>query len=143
MNRILLLGRDGQVGWELQRVLAPHFHVLALGRGEVDLSQASEIRSVVRSARPNTIINAAAYTAVDRAEQDEAAALSVNGTAVEILASEARSLGALLVHYSTDYVFDGEKAGAYVEGDRVHPPAPMGAPSAWARRQSNRPDAIS
>jgi dTDP-4-dehydrorhamnose reductase len=121
VNRILLLGKDGQVGWELQRVLAPHFHVLAPGRGEVDLSEASEIRSIVRSARPDTIINAAAYTAVDRAEQDEASALSVNGTAVEIMATEARALGALLVHYSTDYVFDGAKAGAYVETDRVHP----------------------
>ena len=121
MNRILLLGRDGQVGWELQRVLAPHFHVLALGRSDVDLSQATEIRSVVRSVRPDTIINAAAYTAVDQAEQDEASALSVNGTAVEILAAEARALGALFVHYSTDYVFDGEKTGAYIESDRVHP----------------------
>jgi len=109
------------VGWELQRVLAPHFLVLAPGRSEINLSHASEIRSVVRATRPDTIINAAAYTAVDRAEQDEAAALSVNGSAVEILAAEARALGALLVHYSTDYVFDGAKSGAYVETDTVHP----------------------
>lgn len=121
MKRILLLGRDGQVGWELQRCLAPTFGVLAVGRSDVDLSSATEISAAIRAYQPQIIINAAAYTAVDRAESDEAAAAAVNAHAPEALAAEARSIGALLIHYSTDYVFDGEKSTPYVEDDPTNP----------------------
>ena len=121
MTRVLLLGKDGQIGWELQRVLAPHFLVFPCGRREVDLSHPSDIKSVVDEARPDLIINAAAYTAVDRAEHDTEAAYSVNTVAPEVLATAAKSRGALLVHYSSDYVFDGQKSGLYVENDVAEP----------------------
>jgi dTDP-4-dehydrorhamnose reductase len=121
LKRVLLLGRDGQIGWELQRALVPHFVVFPFSRLDLDLSRRSDIESAVRSVRPDTIINAAAYTAVDGAEQDEETAFAVNGLAPEILAAEARSRDALLVHYSTDYVFDGQKAGLYVEDDVANP----------------------
>ena len=119
--RILLLGKDGQVGWELQRVLAPLGEVVALGRAELDLCRPEEIRSTLATTRPELIVNAAAYTAVDRAEQDEATAFAVNAEAPGVLASQAAQIGASLIHYSTDYVFDGTKAGPYVEEDRTNP----------------------
>jgi dTDP-4-dehydrorhamnose reductase len=121
VNRVLLLGRDGQIGWELQRVLAPYFLVFPFSRNDVDLSRRSDIESAVRSVQPDTIINAAAYTAVDRAEHDKATAFAVNSVAPEVLAAVARSRDALLVHYSTDYVFDGQKSGLYVEDDAANP----------------------
>jgi dTDP-4-dehydrorhamnose reductase len=105
----------------LQRVLAPFFEVLALGREDVDLSRPAEIRSTVRSVQPDMIVNAAAYTAVDRAEQDEVAAFAINSGGPEILAAEARARRALLVHFSTDYVFDGQKTAPYVEDDVANP----------------------
>ena len=120
--RMLLTGRSGQVGWELQRALAPLGEVIAPGRSELDLTAADSITRTVRDARPDIIVNAAAYTAVDRAESEPEVAMRVNGVAPGILAEEATRLGALLVHYSTDYVFDGAKAHAYVEDDV---PAPI------------------
>jgi dTDP-4-dehydrorhamnose reductase len=121
VKTILLTGKDGQVGWELQRTLAPLGRVVACGRAELDLAQPDAIRARVREVKPDTIVNAAAYTAVDQAEFEPDLAMAVNGTAPGILAEEARRLGALLVHYSTDYVFDGEKAGPYVENDPTNP----------------------
>jgi dTDP-4-dehydrorhamnose reductase len=121
VKTILLTGRDGQVGWELQRALAPLGRVVACGRGELDLASPNTIRARVRELKPDIIVNAAAYTAVDKAESEPALAMAVNGTAPGILAEEARRLGALLVHYSTDYVFDGERTEPYVESDPTNP----------------------
>ncbi|HSD60625.1 MAG TPA: dTDP-4-dehydrorhamnose reductase [Burkholderiales bacterium] len=122
MTSILLTGKDGQVGFELRRALAPLGKLVAPERGELDLADGGSIRSWVREARPAVIVNAGAYTAVDRAESEPELARAVNATAPGILAEEARRLGAVLVHYSTDYVFDGKKAGPYREED---PPAPL------------------
>nr|WP_228384599.1 dTDP-4-dehydrorhamnose reductase [Rhodocyclus gracilis] len=117
----MLLGKDGQVGWQLQRSLAPLGRVMALGRGECDLADADALLRTVRALRPAIIVNAAAYTAVDQAEREPELAQRINATAPGILADEARSLGALLVHYSTDYVFDGSKAAPWVESDTPNP----------------------
>lgn len=119
--KLLLLGKDGQVGWELQRALAPLGELIAVGRGDVDLSDANAVRQLVRSGRPQWIVNAAAYTAVDKAETDNVAARTINTNAVQVLAEEARACDAWLVHYSTDYVFDGEKQDAYLEDDAAAP----------------------
>lgn len=118
---ILLLGKDGQVGWQLQRSLAPHGEVIACGRSECDLTDLDSLRSLVRRLRPNVIVNASAYTAVDRAESEPDLALRINGEAPGVLAEEAALLGALLMHYSTDYVYDGHKTDPYVESDSVNP----------------------
>ena len=118
---ILLLGADGQVGWQLRRDLAPLGSLVALNRGQCDLADTDALRACVRHHAPGIVVNAAAYTAVDKAETDEAAAQVINGVAPGVLAEEARSLGALLVHYSTDYVFDGAKEAAYVEDDPTNP----------------------
>lgn len=123
---ILLLGRDGQVGWQLQRSLAPHGRVVACSRGECDLSDLDGLRARVRAERPQVIVNAAAYTAVDKAEGEPAAAMRVNAEAPGILAEEAGRLGALLVHYSTDYVYDGGKPAPYVETDATAPQSVYG-----------------
>ena len=119
--KILLLGKDGQVGWELQRALAPLGELHACGRAEADLSDPESLRGLVRAFAPDIIVNAAAYTAVDKAESDEAAARTCNAVAPGVLAEEAAACGAWLVHYSTDYVFDGSKKGAWVETDAVNP----------------------
>ncbi|MBA4340986.1 MAG: dTDP-4-dehydrorhamnose reductase [Methylibium sp.] len=106
--KILLLGKNGQVGWELQRALAPLGELVALDRSEgADLGDNAALAAVVRAHAPQVIVNAAAYTAVDKAESDAEAALQVNAHAPARLALEAKALGALLLHYSTDYVFDG------------------------------------
>jgi dTDP-4-dehydrorhamnose reductase len=118
---LLVTGRNGQVGWELARALAPLGDVTCCDRAQLDLTDPDAIASAVRSARPNVIVNAAAYTAVDRAESEREAAFAVNAAAPGILAEEAKRLNALLVHYSTDYVFDGAKRGAYVETDSTNP----------------------
>jgi dTDP-4-dehydrorhamnose reductase len=118
---ILLLGKDGQVGWQLQRSLAPHGPVITCGHADCDLSDPDRLRLLVRQIAPSVIVNAAAYTAVDRAETEPELAMRVNGEAPGILAQEAARLGALLVHYSTDYVFDGRKAAPYVESDATAP----------------------
>jgi dTDP-4-dehydrorhamnose reductase len=119
--RILLTGKNGQVGWELQRALAAVGEVIALGHSELDLACIDSISQAVRAVRPDVIVNAAAYTAVDRAEKEPRLAMLVNGIAPGILADEARRLGAVLVHYSTDYIFDGAKDGPYVEDDAAAP----------------------
>jgi dTDP-4-dehydrorhamnose reductase len=119
--RILLTGRNGQVGWELERKLARLGEVIATDRATLDLADPDQIRRVVREAKPEVIVNAAAYTAVDKAESEPELAMRINGFAPGVLAEEAKRLGALLVHYSTDYVFDGEKATPYVEDDPPNP----------------------
>jgi len=123
---ILVTGRHGQVGFELQRALAPLGRVVAVDRGECDLSDPAAVRELVRSLAPSVIVNPAAYTAVDKAESDEAAAQAVNAEAVRVLGEEAAKLGALVVHYSTDYVFDGSKDGAYSEQDAPAPQSVYG-----------------
>ena len=119
--KILLFGKDGQVGWELQRALAPLGHLHALGRLDADFSRPASLRAALAAFDPDVIVNAAAYTDVDKAETDAAMAHSVNALAPGILAEEAAARGAWLVHYSTDYVFDGRKEGAYVESDATSP----------------------
>lgn len=118
---ILLTGADGQVGWELRRSLATLGSVVACGRKQLDLENSDDIRRVIKSVNPRVIVNAAAYTAVDRAEQEPELAMAVNATAPGILAEEARRLDAAMIHYSTDYVFDGSGSRPYREGDAVNP----------------------
>ena len=118
---ILLLGKNGQVGWQLQRSLAPHGEVVACDRSVCDVTDFDHLRSVIRQLRPAVIVNAAAYTAVDRAEAEPELALQINGEAPGIMAEEAARLGALLIHYSTDYVFDGDKPAPYREDDPTGP----------------------
>ncbi len=120
-KKILLLGKDGQVGWELQRALAPLGLLTALNRYECDLADSAQVQAVLAQVEPEVIVNAAAYTAVDKAETDQALARRINVDAVAELALYAREMGSLLVHYSTDYVFDGSKPEAYVEDDITHP----------------------
>jgi len=121
MRRIMLTGKNGQLGWELQRSLAPLGKVVALGRADLDLTEPGSIRRTVRAVRPDVIVNAAAYTAVDKAEQEPDLAMAINGVAPGVLAEEARRVGAALVHYSTDYVFDGDKSLPYTEDDAPNP----------------------
>ncbi|MGV7241899.1 dTDP-4-dehydrorhamnose reductase [Caballeronia sp. M23-90] len=118
---ILLTGVNGQIGFELARSLQGLGRVVALDRVGLDLSDTNRIRHVVQDVGPSLIVNAAAYTAVDAAETDAASAMQVNADAPEVLSQEAKRLGALLVHYSTDYVFDGAKTGPYVEDDAPNP----------------------
>lgn len=119
--RILLTGSKGQVGRALQQTLAQLGQVTALDRRALDLADRDAICKTVRECRPELIINAAAYTAVDRAETEAELAMAVNGVAPGVLAEEAKRLGARLVHYSTDYVFDGSKPTAYIEADTPNP----------------------
>lgn len=119
--RILLLGSEGQLGWELQRSLAPLGKLVSGDKGEVDMADMDALRRFVAKAEPDIIVNAAAYTAVDKAEADEDTARRVNADAPALLAEEAKARGALLVHFSTDYVFDGSKDGAYLETDPTNP----------------------
>jgi dTDP-4-dehydrorhamnose reductase len=119
--KILLTGGRGQVGYELERCLQGLGEVAAPGREQLDLSNLDQVRGVVRALRPGLIVNPAAYTAVDRAESEPALAHLVNAEAPGVLAEEARRLGAAMVHFSTDYVFDGSKEGAYVESDPTAP----------------------
>ncbi len=119
--KILLIGKEGQVGGELSALLQPLGKLVILGKDDLDLTQADRIRETLREVRPQVIVNAAAYTAVDKAEEEAELALAVNGTAPAILAEEAKRQGAALVHYSTDYVFDGNKPGPYTEEDTPNP----------------------
>jgi len=118
---ILITGTNGQVGFELRRSFAPLGRVVALDRSTCDLSEPDALRRAVRQYRPDVVLNPAAYTAVDRAQAESELAYAVNGVAPGILAEEARALGSLFVHYSTDYVFDGEKSSPYVETDAAGP----------------------
>lgn len=121
---ILVIGKHGQVGWELRRTLAPVGRLVRVDFPEIDLTDAASIRNWVRDTTPVVIVNAAAYTAVDKAESEPERCHQINAVAPAILAEEARKLGALLVHYSTDYIFDGTKTAPYVEDD---PPNPLSA----------------
>ena len=119
--RILLLAKHGQLGWELHRTLQPLGEVIALDYPEIDLTLPDSIRVTVQKSQPGLIINATAYTDVDRAESEPEIAMAVNGIAPEILAETARQLGAAIIHYSTDYVFDGTKDTLYIETDTPNP----------------------
>jgi len=125
MIKILLLGKNGQVGWELQRSLAPMGELVALDRHSTeycgDLSRLAELAQTVRTLQPQVIVNAAAYTAVDRAESEPELARTVNALAPQVLAQEAAALGAWLIHYSTDYVFDGSGNTPWREDDATAP----------------------
>lgn len=118
---ILLTGKNGQVGFELQRALAPLGQVTAVDSGDCDLADADALRTLVRRVKPQLIVNPAAYTAVDRAESDPTLATAVNAIAPGVLGDEAKRLDATVIHFSTDYVFDGQKTGAYTEGDATAP----------------------
>ena len=125
--KILLLGANGQVGWELQRSLLSLGKVKACDRSTADLADLDGLRELIRDYSPDVIVNAAAYTAVDKAESDIDTATLINATAVGLLADEASKLSAWLIHYSTDYVFDGTKDGTYTETDSVNPRSVYGS----------------
>ncbi len=124
--KMVLLGKNGQLGHELERALRPLGQVTALGRDDADMGNLAQLETAVGRHRPEVIINAAAYTAVDRAEDDETTAFRINADAVEVLGEYARRHGALLVHYSTDYVFDGEQSAPYRETDATNPQSVYG-----------------
>ena len=121
---ILIIGKIGQVGWELRRTLAPLGRIVAVDFPEIDLTNIDSVFKWTRETKPQIIVNAAAYTAVDKAENEPEKCQQINGVAPGVLAEEARKLSALLVHYSTDYVFDGTKSTPYTEEDA---PNPLGA----------------
>lgn len=125
--KILLIGKHGQVAWELQRTLAPLGDVLAVGRSDLDLADVVAVRKLVAELHPELVVNAAAYTAVDKAESEKELCHQINAALPGVLAEEAKKLGALLVHYSTDYVFDGTKKTPYVENDVTNPLGSYGA----------------
>ena len=119
--KILISGKTGQVALELQKQLAGLGELIVLGRDELDLTQPEQIRQQVRAHTPDLIINAAAHTAVDKAESEPELAFAINATAPGVFAEEAAALGIPLIHYSTDYVFDGTKPAPYTEDDTPHP----------------------
>lgn len=121
MTRILLTGIAGQLGGELQQTLAPLGEVMGVDRHKLDLTQPDKIRQVIGEFKPNVIVNAAAYTAVDKAETETELANAINGTAPTIMAEAAQQLGAALIHVSTDYIFDGKKNTPYTEDDKPDP----------------------
>jgi dTDP-4-dehydrorhamnose reductase len=119
--KLLLLGNTGQLGWELDRVLRPYGEVVGLDFPGFDMANADSIRTTIREHRPEIIINAAAYTAVDQAEREPESAAAINAIGPAILAEEAKSLHAIVIHYSTDFVFDGMKGSPYAESDIPNP----------------------
>jgi len=121
VKRILVTGKNGQLGWELQKALRYLGDVIALSREQLDLTDFQGIRRKVRETRPDIVVNAAGYTAVDQAEDHSEAARLINAIAPAVLAEEAKKIQALFIHYSTDYVFDGAKASPYVESDPTNP----------------------
>jgi dTDP-4-dehydrorhamnose reductase len=121
MPGLLLLGKFGQLGWELQRSLAPLGNILALDYPEINLVQYDSLDNVLREAHPDVIINATAYTAVDQAEKEAETAMAINAHAPQIMAEWALANGAALIHYSTDYVFDGKRGRPYFETDKPNP----------------------
>jgi len=125
--KILVTGKNGQVGFELQRALAALGEVVAVAHADCDLADADAIRALVRRVMPDVIVNPAAYTAVDKAESDQLMAAAVNSVAPGVFGQEAARLGALVVHYSTDYVFDGSKDVAYSEADQPDPQSVYGS----------------
>jgi dTDP-4-dehydrorhamnose reductase len=118
---LLLLGNTGQLGWELQRSLHPLGEVIALDYPDVNMADPASISKTVQDQHPRVIINATAYTAVDKAESEPELAMAINGTGPAVLAEEAKKLDAVLFHFSTDYIFDGTKSTPYVETDQPHP----------------------
>jgi dTDP-4-dehydrorhamnose reductase len=119
--KILIFGRAGQVAWELRHKLACLGQVVSVGHAEIDFSNSDSIRKAIRAAEPSVIVNAAAYTAVDKAEAEPEPAWAINATAPGVIAEEVKRLGSLLVHYSTDYVYDGSKQSPWVETDAPNP----------------------
>lgn len=119
--KILLTGKTGQVGHELERSLQGLGDIIALDRSQMDLANLDQVRDVIRTVKPDLIINPAAYTAVDKAESEPDLAMRINGAAPGVMAEEAKKLGAAMIHYSTDYVFDGTKTTPYVETDPTCP----------------------
>jgi dTDP-4-dehydrorhamnose reductase len=119
--KILLTGKNGQLGNDLRQILPRLGELIATDREQCDLSRPAEIRNLIRELRPTLIVNAAAYTAVDQVEKDEALACAINSEAPAVMAEEAKKIGAALVHYSTDYVFDGAKNSPYAENDLPNP----------------------
>ncbi len=119
--KVLLFGKTGQLGWELQRTLQPLGDVIALDYPEIDMADAANLRQTIHQHRPKIIVNATAYTAVDKAEGEADLVHAINAVGPGVLAEEARKLNALLIHYSTDYVFDGAKGAPYVETDTPNP----------------------
>ncbi len=121
MKKILIIGKNGQVGWELQRNCAPLGEVVAVDYPEIDLGNVAQVRALVRETKPAIILNPAAYTNVDKAESEPEVARAINAIGPGVLAEEAKAIRAPLVHYSTDYVFDGTKNSPYVEDDPTNP----------------------
>lgn len=119
--KILITGKNGQVGYELERSLQGLGEIISLDRQQMDLADLDQVSQVMRAIRPDLIVNAAAYTSVDKAESEPELAMRINGEAPGVLAEEAKKTGAALIHYSTDYVFDGLKSGAYIESDLTNP----------------------
>jgi len=119
--RIVLFGKNGQLGWEFQRILPILGEVIALGRDEVDVSDLHSVQKILNELKPNLIINASAYTEVDRAEIELELAMNINALAPAVMAEAARKQGAVFIQYSTDYVFDGKKDIPYTENDPTHP----------------------
>jgi dTDP-4-dehydrorhamnose reductase len=119
--KILLTGKNGQVGWELNRSLSRLGTIFALGRNDMDLSKPESLGPVIQDIRPDIIINAAAYTAVDKAESESELAMTVNGIAPGVIAEEAKKIGAGMIHYSTDYIFDGKANSPYKEESATCP----------------------
>ena len=119
--KILLFGKTGQLGWELERTLAALGKVHALGQNELDLQDLIALKKVIHTTKPDVIVNASAYTAVDRAEQEKEIAMRVNAEAPGVMAQAAKELRSVFIHYSTDYVFDGHKTTPYEENDKVNP----------------------
>ena len=121
MQNILVLGKNGQVGQALQDVLSTKVNLHAFDSRDADLTNERQLRQLIQDIKPAVIVNAAAYTAVDRAESDEVMAFKVNARGPKILGEEATTMGAAVIHFSSDYVFDGTKEGAYVEMDKTNP----------------------
>lgn len=119
--KILLTGTTGQVGWELARTLLPLGHLIEVSRDQADLADLKSLRAIIQRYKPDVIVNPAAYTAVDKAETETEMAHLINALAPGVIAEEAKKLGSLLIHYSTDYVFDGTKSGLYTEHDATAP----------------------
>ncbi len=121
MTKILLTGITGQVGWELQRSLMPLGEVIAVDRDLLDLTNPESIRTIIQTIKPQIVVNPAAYTAVDKAESEPDLAMAINGIAPGIMAEEAQKIGAIMIHYSTDYVFDGTQNTPWQEDDSPNP----------------------
>jgi len=119
--KIVLIGNNGQLGWEFQRTLPTLGEVISLGREKLDVSDLEAVQTILTNLQPELIVNASAYTNVDQAEMEPALTMQVNAKAPGVMAETAHKLGAVLIHYSTDYVFDGKKNGPYIESDMTNP----------------------